>query len=109
MKHLLTCLIFAAACGHGAGSIDKTIGDTCLSDRDCDHVCFRGGDFPGGFCSVPCGSDLDCPDDAYCMAEAGGVCMFICPPFDCARLGGGWQCRERDRAGGGHANVCSGG
>jgi len=108
MKRLILCALFTAACGHGTGSIDKTEGAACLSDRDCDHLCYQGGHFPGGFCSVPCRTDLDCPDDSLCMSDSGGVCMFVCPPFDCARLGPGWSCRERDQLGGGHADVCSG-
>lgn len=109
MKKIVFCIALLVACGHSAGEIDGTIGKACLSDRDCDDRCFNDGDLPGGFCSRSCIDDLDCPDDAYCMQESGGICMFYCPPFDCSRLGGGWNCRERDREGGGKAFVCSGG
>jgi len=109
-KNLLiaTTTLLLAACGHGNGSIDDTIGGACFSDRDCDDRCYSGGDFPNGFCSRPCIDDLDCTDDAYCMAEEGGTCMYYCPPFECARLGPGWTCHEKDRKNGGKANVCSG-
>src|SRR5262245_11912484 len=107
MKRII--LLIAIGCGHGAGGIDKTEGKACASDRDCDHRCYQGGDFPGGFCSVPCSVDGDCPSDSVCTSNEGGVCMFVCPPFDCARLGPGWFCQSVDRREGGQANVCSGG
>jgi hypothetical protein len=106
---VLTCLLAVAACGHDDGDIDELVGATCSDDRDCDERCFLGGDFPGGFCSIICDTDNDCPDDTFCMEESGGVCMFACPPFDCDRLGGGWSCRDRSRKSGGSVNVCSGG
>jgi len=104
------CVALAAACGgHHEGGIDKTIGAACGSDRDCDDRCYTGGDFPGGYCSVSCESDADCPVDTFCMSESDGVCLFACPGFECARLGPGWECRERSRRGGGTTTVCSGG
>ena len=108
MKKMILISILVAACGHGNGDIDSTIGSACLSDRDCDDRCFRDDDLPGGFCSLQCFDDLDCPDDSYCMSESEGICMFYCPPFDCARLGPGWTCRERSRRNGGNIFVCSG-
>jgi hypothetical protein len=104
----ILCALFVVGCGHDEGGIDDIVGKACSSDRDCDSNCYLGGDFPGGFCSVPCDNDNDCPSDTYCMAESGGVCMFACPAFDCARLGPGWGCKEKDRLGGGKADVCSG-
>ena len=111
MKYLvILCALFVTACGgHDNGDIDPIVGAACSNDRDCDSRCYLGGDFPGGFCSMSCETDNDCPNDTYCMAEAGGVCMFACPAFDCSRLGGGWQCHDRDRQNGGKTNVCSGG
>ena len=104
---ILTALL-VAACGHDEGDIDDVVGAACSSDRQCDTRCFIGGDFPGGFCSLSCATDNDCPGDTYCMQEAGGVCMFACPAFDCQRLGPGWSCHDRDRLNGGKINVCSG-
>lgn len=102
-------VIAMAACGHGPGDVDETIGAACASDRECDSLCFRGGDYPGGFCSNACQSDRDCTEDAFCIDEDGGVCLFLCPEFDCDKLGPGWQCKEKDRAGGGKISVCIGG
>jgi hypothetical protein len=111
MKRLLaTLIVLVAACGgHDTGDIDEVIGSACSSDRDCDTRCYLDPDFPGGICSQPCQSDLDCPADALCMSTNGGMCLFACPGFDCSRLGPGWSCRDRSRIGGGDANVCSGG
>ena len=106
---VLLCVLCVAACGgHDAGDIDDVIGATCATDRDCEARCYLGGDFPGGFCSLPCESDNDCPPDTYCMSESGGVCMFACPAFDCGRLGEGWECRGESRKNGGSIDVCSG-
>jgi hypothetical protein len=103
------CALFVAACGgHELGEIDDVVGSSCATDRDCDSRCYRGDDFPGGFCSLPCASDNDCPGDTFCMSESGGVCMFACPAFDCRRLGSDWECRDKSRQNGGRANVCSG-
>ena len=70
---ILLCALIVAGCGHSDGDIDETIGDTCSDDRDCDQRCFLGGDFPGGFCSLACETDNDCPGDTFCMSESGGV------------------------------------
>jgi hypothetical protein len=101
-------LMLVIGCGRDDGDIDDTIGSRCASDRDCDERCFMGADFPGGFCSLPCLSDNDCPGDTFCIDEGGGSCMFACPGFDCSRLGAGWTCRDEDRISGGSVNVCSG-
>lgn len=109
MKRLLLMCGFFAGCGHGDGDIDELVGSACASDRDCDNRCYtESGKFPGGFCSLSCASDADCPSDTYCMATEGGVCLFYCPEFDCARLGPAWECKEKDRQGGGKAFVCIG-
>jgi len=106
---ILSALFVVGCGGHDEGEIDEVIGATCANDRDCDFRCYTGGDFPGGFCSVSCASDNDCPTDTYCMSESGGVCMFACPAFDCRRLGRDWSCRDRSRQNGGNIEVCSGG
>ena len=106
---VILCALTVAACsGHGAGDIDDVVGAACSSDRDCASRCYIDDEFPGGFCSLACDSDNDCPSDTYCMSTNGGVCMFYCPAFDCARLGPGWRCRERSRENGGSVTVCSG-
>ncbi len=110
MRQVLIAVVFLIGCnsGHRLGQIDPEIGASCSSDRDCQDRCFVGGDFPGGFCTLTCASDRDCPSDTFCMDVQGGACMYICPDFDCARLGGGWSCRDTGRIGGGQAAVCRG-
>jgi hypothetical protein len=107
---LISTALFLAACGgHSEGQIDNVIGSPCASDRDCDSRCYIDtGDFPGGFCSISCQTDNDCPGDTYCMSKSGGVCLFACPAFDCSRLGTGWGCHDEDRKNGGKQQVCIG-
>lgn len=105
----LVLILLTSACGRDDGDIDELIGDSCTTDRDCDDRCYRdSGDYPGGLCSIQCNSDNDCTGDSFCMDRDDGVCLFDCPAFDCARLGPGWTCKERDRVGGGKLNVCIG-
>lgn len=109
MRSFVIAALFVLGCGgHDTGEIDNVIGAPCTSDRDCDSRCYIGGDFPGGICSQSCQTDNDCPSDTFCMAKAGGVCLFACPAFDCSRLGQGWGCHDEDRMGGGKQNVCIG-
>src|SRR5262245_53543464 len=107
MKRIVAIAVLLIA-GCGNDGIDREIGATCVTDRDCVDRCYNGPEFPGGFCSLQCQSDLDCPIDTLCMSTNGGTCMFECPQFDCGRLGPGWRCRLRSHAAGGDANVCSG-
>lgn len=106
---VIAAVLLAAACrGHEDNEIDDVVGETCETDGECAERCFRAEELPGGFCSLSCVHDDDCPDDTYCIAESGGVCMFACPPFECQRLGPNWFCLDRDRINGGTAFVCSG-
>lgn len=100
-------LVFLVACGHH-GDIDSYIGAACTRDSQCDERCYMGPAFPGGFCSIGCVSDRDCPSDAVCTDKEGGVCMFLCAEVDCSRLGGGWRCSDKNNVGGGKDNVCTG-
>jgi len=105
----IVLVLLVSACGHDSGDIDELVGASCTSNGQCDERCYPdGNDFPGGFCSIPCDSDSDCTPDTYCIDKAGGVCMFLCPEFDCGRLGPEWVCKSRDRVGGGQISVCIG-
>ena len=108
MKFLVLAFALAACAGHSSGSVDETIGAGCVQNSDCADQCYLGNDFPGGFCSRPCTSNADCPADAVCAQSGGGTCMFACPQFDCAKLGVGWHCSDKDLVGGGKAQVCNG-
>lgn len=74
-------------------------------------MCERpSNEFPGGFCTIQCTNDTQCPHGTVCMTPAGGVCLFPCRnDVDCGFLGAGWLCQDKDRASGGHALVCIGG
>jgi len=110
VKALAFSLLVLAACGRDYGQIDKFIGAACTRDADCDDRCYvNSNTFPGGFCSVACSSNNDCPGDAVCVDKAGGVCLFLCTELNCNDLGPGWQCRDEDTLGGsGKFNVCIG-
>ena len=110
VNRLFCLLLVVTGCSRSAGDIDEFIGAACTRDSQCDERCYQdGGDFPGGFCSVSCNSDLDCPSDTACIDKAGGVCMFLCSEVDCARLGPGWFCNDKDaRGSSGKVNVCIG-
>ena len=107
---LIVALVVAVgACGRDDGDIDELIGARCEVNGDCDDRCFTDvDDYPGGFCSLQCDSDSDCTPDSFCIDKDGGVCLFLCPDFDCGRLGAGWECKDRDRVGGGKISVCFG-
>lgn len=82
----------------GGDSVSRQIGARCDTASECDERCLPpGGDYPGGFCTVDCQTTGECPDDAQCANEEGGVCLFEClDNADCAFLGETWTCRERD-------------
>jgi hypothetical protein len=103
-------VLLVGACHSGPG-VDDLVGATCVSDTDCRDRCFTDGNdhFPGGFCSLPCESDFDCPVDTACVTTAGGVCMFGCDRIHCSALGPGWTCKDVDRKTGGKVQVCIGG
>lgn len=111
---ILLCALLVPACGgadeigdHENGTTDSVIGDPCATNGDCLERCLTDpGDFPGGFCTVSCASDADCPADTTCADKAGGVCLFSCPAFDCAFLGAGYRCDNKDHVSGGQVNVC---
>lgn len=99
---------FAGGCGDDGGGVGNgggLVGGACRDDRDCAERCLRGGDFPGGTCSVWCGSDRDCPPGTYCIDKEGGVCLLDCRDSrDCR---GGYECSSEGRRGGpGSVPVC---
>jgi hypothetical protein len=89
---------------------DKVVGARCTQNSDCRFMCQTPSpEFPDGFCTVHCSDDTQCPRGTFCMTNAGGVCLFPCGnDVDCAFLGPGWQCKDKDRASGGHRPVCIG-
>jgi len=107
---LLALALAAALPACDASKEDSVVGDTCSQNAQCRFLCATGPAFPGGFCTLPCQGDNQCPrGDTLCMDRAGGVCLFTCiNSVDCVFLGPGWACRNIDRVGGGRASVCIG-
>lgn len=71
------------------------LGASCLTDDECgaNGICLTGNDYPGGFCSYPCGHSSECPQYAACVDTRGGVCLPQCindkecaPGYDCKTL-----------------------
>jgi len=65
---------------------------------DCDDRCLTpSDDWPGGFCTVTCDDDGDCPGDTACIDEGnGGVCAYTCRDDQFCAFLGAYQCKERD-------------
>jgi hypothetical protein len=97
----LLVLVLAAA-GCETDDVDATMGARCTGRSDCAERCLEpSATYPGGMCTVGCGSDAECRSDAVCIVALGSVCMYSCrDDDDCAFLGsvGGvaWTCQEPD-------------
>jgi hypothetical protein len=95
---LLAGAIGMACGGDDVGPGSQTVGGRCASDRDCEGRCLLGGDYPGGYCSLFCRDDRDCPKGALCMEDSGGVCLVTCAlPADCGPFGPGYKCEAKKR------------
>jgi hypothetical protein len=98
--------IAVLALGCSSADVTRALGARCASEGECDELCLTGGDYPGGFCSLRCGDDGDCPDGARCVQEQGGACLFKCEnDDDCEFLGQKWACEGVQSASG---RVCRG-
>jgi hypothetical protein len=94
MKSLFGLVLVLAACG--GDELDDVVGNACIDDRDCAERCERGGEFPGGFCTVSCIDDNDCTSESICTDVEGGVCLIPCEfDRDCDVLGREYSCKER--------------
>ena len=91
--------------------VSRTLGARCDRIDDCAERCLADAeDYPGGFCSVSCMADSDCPDGAVCVDKDGGVCLFACAgDAGCAFLDIGWQCKTEDGLPDGEVMACIGG
>jgi hypothetical protein len=98
-----------AACE--SSDVSREIGARCTAADDCDQRCLGPSDaYPGGFCSLTCDHDTDCPGGTRCGDIDGGVCLLTCAVnTDCAYLGAGWACKGVNLRGGGiKVTVCRG-
>jgi hypothetical protein len=75
-------------------AVTRAVGARCDTKAECDERCLPPGDeFPGGFCTLTCLRQGECPDGAACVDREGGICLHECEePADCELLGPGWQC-----------------
>ncbi len=75
-------------------------------------TCLRDAVFPGGFCTVQCDTDADCPGSSVCVDRDQGVCLFSCTAVDkadeCAFLGSGWLCKSMSARPNGEVTACIG-
>lgn len=78
------CALMLAACG-GSEADELGIGaqctdsEECLQDETFVQECLTN--FAGGYCGIrDCVSDLDCPEDAACIAHTDGInyCFRTC-------------------------------
>ena len=102
--------IALAACQ--SSDVSRELGARCDSSSECDDRCLTpSADWPEGFCTIRCETDVDCPEDGACLEEEGGVCAFSCvDDLNCQFLGPSYACKERDaRGGAGKRMVCRGG
>jgi hypothetical protein len=91
--------------------VSRTLGARCDLSSECEQRCLApSGDWPGGFCTIACDTDANCPSGARCIGDIGGVCAFACTTnADCEFLVGGYTCQDVDpRSGGVKVKVCHG-
>jgi hypothetical protein len=98
LSALVGYLAGVAGCGlDDVGPGSRLVGGRCTVDRDCDQLCISDAPFPGGYCSVHCLMDSDCPSGAACIPKAGsaGLCLAVCgASTDCVSYGSGYTCRR---------------
>lgn len=109
MRFLFWTALALAACRHDVGPNSGLVGGRCVADTDCAHRCARSDRFPGGFCTVSCQSDADCPPDTACIEREGGVCLVRCAGHADCTIYGPYECSDQNRKGGPGKNlVCIG-
>jgi hypothetical protein len=110
MRIAIVAVFAIAACQ--SSDVSRELGARCDTRNDCDERCLvPSPDWPGGFCTIACETDLECPEGGACLEEEGGICAFLCASnIGCSFLGAGYACTERDaRGGAGKRMVCRGG
>lgn len=108
MAPLLLAAVLLAGCGNS--DVSREVGARCDDSSECDDRCLLPDDgWPGGFCSLSCDDDSDCPEGTACVDDEGGVCLFRCESVpECGFLGGGWTCQARPTRPDGSVMVCIG-
>jgi hypothetical protein len=106
-----TSLFVLLAAGCASSDVSRAVGARCERAAECDERCLPpSADSPGGFCTVACDGDADCPGDSRCVDQDEGICLITCDgDAGCAFLGAGWSCKARDaHPSGGQVMVCRG-
>lgn len=114
MRNAIFALALAAIAGCQSSDVSRELGARCDRNSECDERCLAPSpEWPGGFCTISCDVNADCPSGSACVDEGGnGVCAFTCATdAGCVFLNVGYACKERDThaTGGGKVNVCRGG
>lgn len=105
MRRLL--ILFFTVFLFGCPAADRSVGAACRDDFDCRDECLE--DWPGGFCTLSCRDDRDCPPTSVCTDTRGGVCLLLCDgDRDCANMldDNDYECRSRRNIDRGNDDVC---
>ena len=107
----LTGLIVLVGCGGddrppgAAGNDSALVGAPCADPVECEKgLCQTGLRFPGGVCTMSCGSSSGCPSGSSCaLLELGWVCLVGCT--ETAECREQWSCDLVAEAGTGGAEC----
>lgn len=105
---LLALLSLAVGCS-GVGPRSDLVGGTCNGDGACEQRCVQNDrHWPGGYCTLHCANDDECPGGTVCIDDNNGMCAVGCAVnADCGDFGRGFVCDAVDRKGApGGALVC---
>jgi hypothetical protein len=112
---LSLAVTFGVGCGDGrppgtAGNDSSLVGGPCMNNTECDErLCQMGDRFPGGVCTISCGSSGHCPQRSSCAElSSGWICLVDCTTGTDCRTG--WGCESVPEAGtnGSLVSVCIG-
>lgn len=75
------------------------VGSACVLDRQCgvNRLCLKPDTYlPGGYCTVACEEDGDCPDGGVCGRARDGqqVCLAACDTVSECRSADGYLCED---------------
>src|SRR4051812_21640630 len=92
---VIAIAVVLGACSNDGGGVSRELGARCTATSQCDDRCLLpDAEYPGGFCTVACNTDSECPSDSTCVDREGGICLFDCATdADCTFLGTGWACK----------------
>ena len=88
-----------------AGNESSLVGGPCMNNSECaQRLCEDGSRFPGGMCTVSCGSSSQCPAGSSCgELNSGWVCLVSCR--DTSECRQGYSCESVIEAGTNQASM----